>query len=373
MANAAFFRLYPLEERFSPLPMPKQQDLIAKGYLLPSGVVAPRAYAYWYAGDYDSAAWLYGQLLRNWDDPQRGSIPIGWAVDSELSLRFPLIFKYLYETRTVNDFFIAGDSGAGYLNPTELYSPRFSGLPSAGDAWTRWNYPWYRQFGLTFTGFLINGVPPETREAEHPYAGFSYNGVTEQADGVHPTVELRDSTLPVFHEANDIVNMNATVAAATMCHSVDPRATGPQFMMYRTILESAGLMHDIVAALATACPIMQIVDPHVAAYLARLHLGGNNDNIATYLADTIPPVVAAGSNISALFTVRNDGWNVLSATTVALNITIVGPAGTTVRAAHEEFARVMLSACRTTSTAHLYDTWRPVWHTCLPAHTDCLP
>ena len=51
-------------------------------------------------------------------------VPIGWAIDPELSLRFPVIFPYLYSTRTASDFFIAGDSGAGYLNPTQLIPPR---------------------------------------------------------------------------------------------------------------------------------------------------------------------------------------------------------------------------------------------------------
>ena len=28
----------------------------------------------YYAGDYDGAAWLYNQLLHNWDDPKRGEV-----------------------------------------------------------------------------------------------------------------------------------------------------------------------------------------------------------------------------------------------------------------------------------------------------------
>ena len=35
------------------------------------------------------------------------------AVDSELSMRFPVIYGHLYKTKTPNDFFISGDSGAG--------------------------------------------------------------------------------------------------------------------------------------------------------------------------------------------------------------------------------------------------------------------
>ena len=43
----------------------------------------------YYAGDYDSAAWVYNKLLDLFDDGSgaRGKTPIGWAVDPELSLR----------------------------------------------------------------------------------------------------------------------------------------------------------------------------------------------------------------------------------------------------------------------------------------------
>ena len=41
----------------------------------------------------------------------RGSLPLGWAVDAELALRFPVIFDYIRSTSTDNDFFISGDSG----------------------------------------------------------------------------------------------------------------------------------------------------------------------------------------------------------------------------------------------------------------------
>ena len=42
-----------------------------------------------------------------------GQVPIGWAIDSELSMRFPPVYKHIYDTKTPNDYFISGDSGAG--------------------------------------------------------------------------------------------------------------------------------------------------------------------------------------------------------------------------------------------------------------------
>jgi len=71
---------------------------------------------------------------------------MGWAFNPNLSLRFPIMFPYVYNTRTGNDFFIAGDSGAGYVNPTQLLVPRNSSLPSA-------------EFGsITVNFFIINSI-----------------------------------------------------------------------------------------------------------------------------------------------------------------------------------------------------------------------
>jgi hypothetical protein len=67
------------------------------------------------------------------DDPKRGQVPIGWAIDSELSMRFPVIYKHLYETKTPNDYFISGDSGAGYLNPTLLLPDPVTGRRGGSD------------------------------------------------------------------------------------------------------------------------------------------------------------------------------------------------------------------------------------------------
>ena len=75
----------------------------------------------------------------------RGKVPIGWAIDPELSLRFPVIFQYLYKSATQNDVFISGDSGAGYINPTQLIPPRAVSkiATSGGPEWVAWNKEWY--------------------------------------------------------------------------------------------------------------------------------------------------------------------------------------------------------------------------------------
>ncbi len=71
MANASVFHHFPLAERYPQKGPPSAADLLARGFLDGAGHVAARNFAAIYAGDYDSAAWLYHQLPEVWDDPAR--------------------------------------------------------------------------------------------------------------------------------------------------------------------------------------------------------------------------------------------------------------------------------------------------------------
>ncbi len=63
-------------------------------------------------------------LPKMWTDPARGTTPLSWAFNPNLCERFPLGMAWPRENRSPNDFFVAGDSGAGYLNPGFLSTPR---------------------------------------------------------------------------------------------------------------------------------------------------------------------------------------------------------------------------------------------------------
>ncbi|EQD70079.1 hypothetical protein B1A_06492, partial [mine drainage metagenome] len=68
--------------------------------MAPDGYVADKSYMAIYVGDYDSAAWLYQMLPTMWTDPARGSIPLGWAFDPNLSDRFAPGMVYARDTKT---------------------------------------------------------------------------------------------------------------------------------------------------------------------------------------------------------------------------------------------------------------------------------
>jgi hypothetical protein len=155
MANVSVHQFGPAPaSRPTPAP-PTEAELIEKGYLTPAGRVAPdRTFVLFYAGDYDLAHPVY-TLMANyagkpWLDPQRGEIPLAWGFNPALVEDIPAIMTYLYATQTEQDFFVASNSGAGYLNPDALSEISLV-------QWLWRSRQWYHQYGYDVQGFLLNG------------------------------------------------------------------------------------------------------------------------------------------------------------------------------------------------------------------------
>ena len=179
MANAALLSLYKLKRsQYTQNPAPTVSSLQHQGYINAHNETCNNTlFAMFYLGDYDSSSWVYQALRSNFDDAARGQVKLGWAIDPGLSLRFPVVFDYMFDRLTHNDRIVAGDSGAGYLNPNYLIAPRPSGLPSAVGLWQSFNSQLYQKFDYTFTGFIINGNTSLSRAGEDMYCGFSSAGI----------------------------------------------------------------------------------------------------------------------------------------------------------------------------------------------------
>lgn len=118
-------------------------------------------YVYIYGGDYDSASWTYHIAANEyWKDENRGSLPIAWAFNPNLMERVPMLWDVFYYTATENDYFVAGDSGAGYINPMLLREGqrKHSDLPDGLEAWKRWCKKWYSAADVTITGMVLDGL-----------------------------------------------------------------------------------------------------------------------------------------------------------------------------------------------------------------------
>lgn len=122
-----------------------------------------------YMGDYDSSAWLKKHVTNFWSDSARGTLPLNWAFNPNLSDRVPMVWDYVMETLTPNDYIVAGDSGAGYVFPSALLEGRLRSLPSGAEAWISYNAPYMKKFNLDIVGFIINGTNPVTEEVMEMY------------------------------------------------------------------------------------------------------------------------------------------------------------------------------------------------------------
>ncbi|MFQ5576897.1 MAG: GxGYxYP domain-containing protein, partial [Anaerolineae bacterium] len=148
MANISVHRFAPKPDAVTqPPPPPSTAELTARGYLLPDGSVNPDlTFILFYMGDYDlvhpTVVALAGWERSTWVNAGRGKIPLAWGINPGMEEEIPGVMAYMLATRTENDFLVAANSGAGYINPQGL-SRRYrrQWLVRSGD--------YYRKYGLT--------------------------------------------------------------------------------------------------------------------------------------------------------------------------------------------------------------------------------
>lgn len=312
MANASVFAHCPLPDRLVQNPPPTRADLEAKGYIDADGIVAPLNFVYHYLGDYDSAAWVYNRMPELWRNPARGQVPSGWAINPNLADRMPIAFEWFYDTKSALDYFVAGDSGAGYVNPTQLLPPRDpSGLPSGADSWVEHNIRHYRRFNYSITGFLINGFAGAlTDESNRMYLPFSGDGIMTQPHWM-PADKKHDhllETMPVAGMKQDITAPVDVVVEAILKHG---RPGETRFLGFRSILVGSDWIREVNDTIRARRPDcrFELVDPYTYFYLLRHTLGGRNERRATFTFDTMPQQVRPGERVRVVVGLRNDGWD----------------------------------------------------------------
>lgn len=270
MANASVYQHFPLQATY-PQPSPSTDAALRRlGYLDAQGHVVPKNYAAIYAGDYDSAAWLYQRLPDLWEDPARGSVPLGWAFNPTLAARFPVGLAYARRTATPNDTFITGDSGAGYLNPGFLTPPRrWSDLPSGLPAWEAHSRREYKRWDLRVTGFIIDGnAPPMSDQTLRAYARFSPGGVVAQKI---PERSLVDG-VPFLRMGADLSNPDEgakSIAAAFPAPAAGGTLPTPGFHIFRTILWAPAAHRRMFDLLKQTRPDIEPVDPPTLLLLLK--------------------------------------------------------------------------------------------------------
>jgi hypothetical protein len=292
MSNASFYQHYPLATHYSQNPKPTGATLAAEGLLDGQGCVVPRTYVAFYVGDYDSAAWLYHKLPTMWADPARGTIPLSWAFNPNLCERFPLGMVWSRQRQTNNDWFVAGDSGAGYLNPGYLTPPRpLSGLPSGLLPWEQHCDRFYKQWDLSLTGFVLDGFAPGlSGPGLDAYSRFSPDGIVAlkiPTQGIH-------NGMPFLRINADIVG-NPSAAAATIMQHVGVGT--PSFAVFRSILKTPTWHAQVQQELSRiAGGRIKVVDMYTLLQLVRQH----EANVAVRPLPTRDKVVPAQQTLPGM-------------------------------------------------------------------------
>ena len=252
IANASFWQHFPLQDRY-PQAWASRKVLQGKGYLDQNGHVdLSKRYILLYVGDYDAASWIYQTTPSLWDDPMRGQVPMMWSVSPILARRAPQVMHYMWTSATQNDYFAAADNGAGYLNPGSLEEPRqISGLPSGMEQWARHCQPWYKQWGITVTGFIIDGYAKGmTADGFSAYATFSPNGIVPQKT---PSYLGSVDGMPVLR-AGGSAGADDTSEAASIIRNAVKQHTDCPFYWFRAVLKSPSWYVKVKAILDKSDP-----------------------------------------------------------------------------------------------------------------------
>jgi hypothetical protein len=272
MTNASFYQHFPLKRRYEQNPRPTAAGLRSRGLLRRDGTVAPYVYVMFYMGDYDSAAWLNYHVPLWWRDPARGRIPCAWAFNPNLDRRSPHAMHFARTNKSASDWFIAGDCGAGYLNPGMLSAARRE--KGIGDGWLAWvdhNRTYFARYGLSITGFVIDGHSPGMGAAGlKAYAAFSPDGLIGQKV---PAQGLCDGVMPYIRMKTDLGGSPAQ-AGATIAGLIG--LGGPKFLPIRTILKSPTWHEQVMnhARRASGGEKLKFVDPYTFFSLLKTRVEG---------------------------------------------------------------------------------------------------
>ena len=266
LANASFWQHYPLKDEY-PQKWVTHDELRQRGLLKEDGTVnldGDREYYIFYAGDWDASSWIYQHAFDVWDDPMRGSIPIMWPIGPALCLRSPQVMDYFYRTATPNDYFVAADNGAGYLAPGELAEPRESGMPSGLEEWKNHCAKYYKQWGMTVTGFIIDGNARHTEDCAPVldiYSEFSPNGIVLQRASV-PLKMYKG--MPVMKASSTDLNKdnNPVAEAAQLATNIanERASTGQRFHWSRVVLARPSWLYRVVEYMEANHPNYILLD-----------------------------------------------------------------------------------------------------------------
>jgi len=213
--------------------------------------------------DYDSSTPLYDFMPTNWNDPKRGSIPLLWGINPNLSETYPDIMQYLYTTKTDNDFFAADASAAGYMNPNRIDTTFLS-------LFIEHNKKFYNQWDMSISPMVLDWDKP-TDAVKDAFLQFSPDGFAEivldyHNNGGKPPVQHVWKGMPVIELLNTPIHFEGVEESVSSMSSVIPSPEGkkPKCYLFRSVWKSPAHIISVINRLKEIRPELdiEVVDPY---------------------------------------------------------------------------------------------------------------
>jgi len=133
----------------------------------------PKKYISFTMSDGDNLQYNQHRMAQLWQDPVRGTIPIGWTISPTLVRVAPALAAYYTRMATPNDELVVGPSGAGYILPScwpAAYLPAFLQLTGQLMQAMNLNVIEVLDTGLLFSqAFIDQGLQQEFVKALAPF------------------------------------------------------------------------------------------------------------------------------------------------------------------------------------------------------------
>ncbi|MFC1890063.1 GxGYxYP domain-containing protein, partial [Thermodesulfobacteriota bacterium] len=134
----------------APLPLPALAEP-------PAVELENRIYLAFGYTDGDNISYINRNMLNQWQDPDRGSIPLGWELNVAIHDLAPEQLNYYYRTATPNDCFIGPPCGIGYMYPNLYPEDRMDEFLHISDVYYKrcgYRSAWLINDDLTFSDEL---------------------------------------------------------------------------------------------------------------------------------------------------------------------------------------------------------------------------
>jgi hypothetical protein len=213
--------------------------------------------------DYDSGTPLYEFLPDKWNDSLRGTIPLLWGINPNLSETYPDIVEYFYSTQSKNDYFGADASAAGYMNPNRInkeYLPLF----------IEHNKKFYNRLDMTLSPMVLDWDEP-TADVKDAFTKFSPDGFATIVLDYHnnggklPKPQVWKG-MPIMELINSIGDIKSSeqVSDAISGTIAAQKNDNPSFYFYRIIWSKPSQVIDGIKLLKKKRPDLdiEVIDPY---------------------------------------------------------------------------------------------------------------